>query len=444
MTPLQQAARAVVNRWETPLWKDAEPTAAVVYRLRDALEAELSTAQPEPLPALPEDVVMVPRSALRWLFGEEGEFVCPESRYFRGKPPTYWWRGVFRELIQSAQPEPPLSMSMFATKADYDAAVAPQPEPAAPKFTPCRGISDSVCHYLGTCGTACNKCGKVHDGKANPRPEPAAPRLTTSPPDLVNQFDNPEAAPTVVEPSRWEGGEGWESLAWELCADENGEDACNELIWEGGPIPEPWGDRWMKYEGEAKRLIALVHKHAATPPRAALTDEQVERLRGLDTDRRVRFYEHDFYVLSNFSAFNLRWDGNIFPTSEHAYHWTKFPVCAKADGRYIRDAILDAPSAHDAFKLAEGFKPHRRSDWDDVKVGIMRDILLAKAQQHEYVRRKLLDTGGRELVEDSWRDDFWGWGPNRDGQNMLGKLWMEVRAELRERAHGITADRGQG
>lgn len=68
-----------------------------------------------------------------------------------------------------------------------------------------------------------------------------------------------------VKPVAWEGGEGWESLAWELCADENGEEACNELIWEGGPVPEPWGDRWMKYEGEAKRLIALVHKHT-TPP----------------------------------------------------------------------------------------------------------------------------------------------------------------------------------
>ena len=39
-------------------------------------------------------------------------------------------------------------------------------------------------------------------------------------------------------------------------------------------------------------------------------------------------------------------------------------------------------------------------------------------------------TGDRTLIENSWRDDFWGWGPNRDGQNMLGKLWMEVRAEL--------------
>jgi hypothetical protein len=34
---LRDAARAVVDRWETPLWKDAEPTASVIYRLRDAL-----------------------------------------------------------------------------------------------------------------------------------------------------------------------------------------------------------------------------------------------------------------------------------------------------------------------------------------------------------------------------------------------------------------------
>lgn len=88
----------------------------------------------------------------------------------------------------------------------------------------------------------------------------------------------------VGEAVAWEGGEGWESLAWELCADENGEDACNELIWEGGPVPEPWGERWLKYEDEAKRLIKLVHKHASPAPQAAqayilnLTEDQEEEV----------------------------------------------------------------------------------------------------------------------------------------------------------------------
>lgn len=34
---ITEAASAVLDRWEQPAWKDTEPTAAVIYRLRDAL-----------------------------------------------------------------------------------------------------------------------------------------------------------------------------------------------------------------------------------------------------------------------------------------------------------------------------------------------------------------------------------------------------------------------
>jgi ribA/ribD-fused uncharacterized protein len=151
---------------------------------------------------------------------------------------------------------------------------------------------------------------------------------------------------------------------------------------------------------------------------------------GLDTPERVCFYEQDFYVLSNFSSFNLKWiGGRTFPTVEHAYHWEKFYHNGYMT---IALAIANAPSAHEAFRIAQDNKRLRRPDWDNVKVDIMLNMLRVKACQHEYVRRKLLATGNRELVENSWRDDFWGWGPNKDGQNMLGKLWMQVRNELRE------------
>jgi ribA/ribD-fused uncharacterized protein len=119
------------------------------------------------------------------------------------------------------------------------------------------------------------------------------------------------------------------------------------------------------------------------------------------------------------------WKDQRFDTSEAAYHWEKFPANSG-----VRYDISTAPSAHEAFKVAERNKDFRRSDWEDVKVDIMRDILRAKVAQHEYVRRKLLGTGERELVENSWRDDFWGWGQNQGGKNMLGKLWMEIRSEL--------------
>jgi len=147
----------------------------------------------------------------------------------------------------------------------------------------------------------------------------------------------------------------------------------------------------------------------------------------LDTDTQVFFYENDFYPLSNFSAFTLQWKGFRFDTSEAAYHWEKFP-----DHPGIQLEILEAPSAHEAFKLAEKHAELRRTDWDIVKLPIMANILRAKAEQHEYVRRKLLATGDRELVEDSWRDNYWGWGEDGKGRNWLGKLWMAIRKELRD------------
>lgn len=149
-----------------------------------------------------------------------------------------------------------------------------------------------------------------------------------------------------------------------------------------------------------------------------------------DTATHVFFYEQDYYVLSNFSAFRVEWAGRDFDTSEAAYHYEKFVHGDEAAQQVALDIYL-APSAHEAFKIAESKKALRRPDWDDVKVDVMRGILRAKVSRHEYVRRKLLATGERELVEDSWRDGFWGWGSDRGGQNVLGKLWMELRAEIR-------------
>jgi ribA/ribD-fused uncharacterized protein len=165
---------------------------------------------------------------------------------------------------------------------------------------------------------------------------------------------------------------------------------------------------------------------------------------GLDTPERVCFYEQDFYVLSNFSAFSVTWQGIRFDTSEHLYHWLKFATSPDNNScnPSIASDVLNAPSAHAAFKIAELYRAYRRPDWDAVKVDFMRDILRAKVNQHEYVHRKLLATGDRELVENSWRDDYWGWGPNRDGQNMLGKLWMDIRAEAR--AALASAEAGNG
>jgi len=151
-------------------------------------------------------------------------------------------------------------------------------------------------------------------------------------------------------------------------------------------------------------------------------------LHGRDTAIKVFIYPNEFYCLENFSAFKIYWQGILFATSEQAYQWEKFP---KQD--VVREQIINAMSAHQAFKIAQENDHLRDPNWLQRRVPVMRDILAAKLRQHEYVRRKLFETGDRLIVEDSWRDDFWGAGADGTGQNMLGRLWMQHRELLQKK-----------
>lgn len=144
----------------------------------------------------------------------------------------------------------------------------------------------------------------------------------------------------------------------------------------------------------------------------------------------VFFYPKEFYVFDNFSSFQVEYDGFLWPTSEHAYHAERF----KGFSADVIKEIKESRSAHDAQKIAERNKDKQNPKWDDIKKSVMKDILRNKVQQHPYVLKKLLESGDREIIEDSWRDETWGWGLNKDGKNLLGNIWMELREEYKSRA----------
>lgn len=135
------------------------------------------------------------------------------------------------------------------------------------------------------------------------------------------------------------------------------------------------------------------------------------------------FYPKEYYIFDNFSSFQVEYDGYLWPTSEHAFQAKQF----KQSAPKIYKQIQNARSAHDAQKIA--FENRSKSDlnWKKTKETVMKEILICKVKQHPYVLKKLIESGDREIIEDSWRDNEWGWGENKDGENKLGKLWMEIR-----------------
>lgn len=145
----------------------------------------------------------------------------------------------------------------------------------------------------------------------------------------------------------------------------------------------------------------------------------------------VYFYrpQEAYGVLSNFARTPIALNNKIWPTSEHLFQALKFS--GSASNPDYTNLILKASTPTEAARLGRSRSVKIRSDWEDVKVKAMLRVLQLKADQHLSVQKCLKETGNALLVEKSYKDSYWGSGADGNGLNMLGKLWMQVRMEIR-------------
>lgn len=138
-----------------------------------------------------------------------------------------------------------------------------------------------------------------------------------------------------------------------------------------------------------------------------------------------------YSFLSNFTFVptGIRYNGLTFHTVENAYQAAK---CSNVTDMYQFTSI----PPEQAKKL--GRKISIRDDWDEVKLDIMKELLLQKFACPS-LAEQLIATGDGYIAEDNyWHDNYWGICncPNCidkfpfENQNHLGKLLMEIRAKL--------------
>jgi len=135
------------------------------------------------------------------------------------------------------------------------------------------------------------------------------------------------------------------------------------------------------------------------------------------------FRKEEYGWLSNFERAPQIIGSVRCATNEHWYQHMK------ARDSDMRKWILNAPKPHAAMTAGRGLREHEVDPgWDDDRrVHIMLIGLRAKFHQNPELKQKLLDTGDAILHEDSPTDMFWG----KKGKDMLGKLLMQVREEIR-------------
>ena len=152
----------------------------------------------------------------------------------------------------------------------------------------------------------------------------------------------------------------------------------------------------------------------------------------LDSMNEIRFYrasEKPYGALSNLYRRALVFEGQVFPTSEHAYQ------AGKARKPEVREWLMAAPTPALLAMAAHGlYYWDITPGWSSSKFDRMRAVLRAKFGQNPDLAELLVSTGDARLVESASVDNKVNrlWGEVKGvGQNMLGIILMEIREELR-------------
>ena len=128
--------------------------------------------------------------------------------------------------------------------------------------------------------------------------------------------------------------------------------------------------------------------------------------------------EYDF--LNNRYGCSFVWQGIRYNNVESAFHASKYTDESERK-------VLSRMSAEKAVKKNRDYTPS--IEWEECKLDIMESILLAKFDQNPSLKKRLIETNGRILIngnnknETYWGIDLYSW----KGENNLGKILMTIR-----------------
>ena len=139
-----------------------------------------------------------------------------------------------------------------------------------------------------------------------------------------------------------------------------------------------------------------------------------------------------FGGLSNMAGgYPLEVNGIKILTSEALYQACRFPHLPD-----VQRLIIAERSPMTAKMKTKPYRDNSRPDWEFVRTKVMRWCLQVKLIQNwDKFSQLLLETGDLPIVEDSWKDDFWGAKPQPGemlvGINALGRLLMQLREQVK-------------
>ncbi|MFC9858357.1 MULTISPECIES: NADAR family protein [unclassified Streptomyces] len=178
-------------------------------------------------------------------------------------------------------------------------------------------------------------------------------------------------------------------------------------------------DRWGLVPRLAAESAGRAVQHADDPSetgRPALISRETVYPQGWPEQPGLFMLRNDFPARIVFA-------GESYASVVHGY-WALSAADA-SDGSAIRDAV----SGGEARDLG-GWATHR-SDWPDVRLAVMAELLRAKFTQHPELAQVLVATGDARISYTGLSDSpFWRDVPDARGRNWMGRLLELTRSEL--------------
>lgn len=137
----------------------------------------------------------------------------------------------------------------------------------------------------------------------------------------------------------------------------------------------------------------------------------------------ILFFQDQYRWLSNFWEVPIVYECVTYKSVEYAYQ------ASKTLDKGWRENIKRCDTPAQAKRM--GKKASLRTDWNDIKLSVMEELVRQKFDKEPYC--SILITTGQCHIEESnnWNDTYWG-VCNGKGANHLGKIIMKIRKELQE------------
>lgn len=142
----------------------------------------------------------------------------------------------------------------------------------------------------------------------------------------------------------------------------------------------------------------------------------------------------NYQEFKNCSAHDFELEGEHWKSAEHYVQAQRFEC------NEIRALVRDSAYAFTAKSIARENPQALRDDWHIVRDQVVESAVRAKFASHPHLQEKLASTGEAEIIEASPMSRYWGAGADGTGKNMLGRILMKVRRELRESLQSASAD----